>query len=563
MRMGGLSRRPIEDEDDQQEAYDARKTFAHSLAGHFHFPSHGLDAVLEFGAIPSEFYLEHLDNCNLVEGGGAAHPSCLDHTFRCNLCGKRLAKLATFATLIVLFVSPNVCAQPAQSSVTITISGLDVRIQVKASAESASWTFVDSYGAAIGLGNRISNVQGIDGTGRLQPARRLAVGAYQFGLPVASISYKIHLDGVRTAHAAQVSWLTSNCGLLMLEDLLPHEMKRPDSSMMDVRFELPSGWSIQSSVVRGDMGNYSLRDPAKAVFLVGTTLKSSSTTVKGTKLHLVSAGSWPFKESKTIKVAAKVLQEYRELTRFQLAEHPVIFVAPMPPTEKKEQWLANTKGSAVVLLLDPSAKFRNWIGQLEVIFTHELLHLWIPNSLKLTGDYDWFFEGFTLYQALVTAVDLKVISFDEYLNTLARVYDSYRSKPDRLSLMEASEQRWTGTTSAVYDKGMLVAFLYDLLLRSESGGKSKLADRYADLFRKYASKTVDANEAIMSLLGFSTATADVLKSYVQEHRPIDLNETLKRYGFVLQSSGGLTELNIANNPTTDQLRLLRSLGYRR
>ncbi|HEX7295836.1 MAG TPA: hypothetical protein VF251_08810, partial [Pyrinomonadaceae bacterium] len=188
---------------------------------------------------------------------------------------------------------------------------------------------------------------------------------------------------------------------------------------------------------------------------------------------------------------------------------------------------------------------------------------WVPNALRLKGVYDWFFEGFTLYQALVTAVDLRVISFDEYLNTLARVYDSYRSKPDRLSLIEASEQRWTGATSAVYDKGMLVAFLYDLLLRSESGGKSRLSERYADLFRRYASKTVDANEAIMSLLGLSTPTADLLKPYVQEHRPIELNETLRRYGFVLQTSSGLTELKIASTPTPEQLRLLRSLGYRR
>ena len=43
----------------------------------------------------------------------------------------------------------------------------------------------------------------------------------------------------------------------------------------------------------------------------------------------------------------------------------------------------------------------------------------MPNSLKLEGDYDWFFEGFTLYMALRTALELKVIDFKGFLKTLA------------------------------------------------------------------------------------------------------------------------------------------------
>jgi hypothetical protein len=57
--------------------------------------------------------------------------------------------------------------------------------------------------------------------------------------------------------------------------------------------------------------------------------------------------------------------------------------------------------------MDPQAPIANWKGQLEIIFTHEVLHLWVPNALRLHGDYDWFFEGFTLYTALLTALELK------------------------------------------------------------------------------------------------------------------------------------------------------------
>jgi len=113
-------------------------------------------------------------------------------------------------------------------------------------------------------------------------------------------------------------------------------------------------------------------------------------------------------------------------------------LAPLPASQSTAFWRAETRGSSVILLLDPRARREKWIPQLGVIFTHEILHLWVPNSLRLKGDYDWFFEGFTLYEALLVALDLKLITFKEYLNTIARVYDSYLSYADDLSLIEAS-----------------------------------------------------------------------------------------------------------------------------
>ena len=178
----------------------------------------------------------------------------------------------------------------------------------------------------------------------------------------------------------------------------------------------------------------------------------------------------------------KVMKNYLELTGFRLPGGAFIMIAPLPVKVGSTKWRAETRGSTVVLLIDPAADFKNWVGQLGVIFTHELLHLWVPNQLQLEGDYDWFFEGFTLYTALQTALKLKIINFKEYLDTLARVYDSYLSYADDLSLIEASERRWTTPGSLVYDKGMLVAFLYDLKIRKESGGKTTLADRYRELF---------------------------------------------------------------------------------
>jgi predicted metalloprotease with PDZ domain len=161
-----------------------------------------------------------------------------------------------------------------------------------------------------------------------------------------------------------------------------------------------------------------------------------------------------------------------------------------------------------------------------VIFTHELLHLWVPNSLRLQGEYDWFFEGFTLYTALVTALELKFINFDEYVATLARVYDSYLSREDGVSLIDASERRWTTGNSAVYDKGMLVAFLYDLAIRRDSGGKKWLGSLYKNLFATPVTQPANGNEVIIQLLSSTPSGAELAKSYIDGQRELDLKSLL-------------------------------------
>ncbi len=261
-------------------------------------------------------------------------------------------------------------------------------------------------------------------------------------------------------------------------------------------------------------------------------------------------------------VQRSVMEKYLALTGFRLPGKSSILIAPLPINDRKTGWKAETRGSTVVLLLNPDAGFKHWKAQLTVIFTHEILHLWVPNSLKLEGDYDWFFEGFTLYTALGTALELRVIDFKEYLNTLGRVYDTYRAHPDTLSLIEESERRWASAGSQVYVKGMLVAFLYDLMMRKESGGQRTLADSYRDLFSGRLTDGADANEAIISVLGSTPVSRDFIKAYVENSTAVDLNKVLPSYGLSVLFTGKGSQLRVEGDLNQDQKQLLRSLGYR-
>ncbi len=237
---------------------------------------------------------------------------------------------------------------------------------------------------------------------------------------------------------------------------------------------------------------------------------------------------------------------------------------PFPGEVGAERWTGETRGQTVVLLIGRRATRQQLLGRMGVVLSHELLHLWIPNSLAVKGDYDWFFEGFTLYQALRADLRLGFVSFDNCLETLARVYDSYLSNADRdrLSLTEASKQRWTTSSSVVNDKGMLVAFVYDLTLRSISKNKASLDDLYWRLFRLNRSGSSDANEVIISLMAGGEDSGEICKRYILRPGSVDLSNLLKPFGIRLEQKDSHSRFIVSAELNNAQLQILRSLGYK-
>ncbi|HEU4768654.1 MAG TPA: hypothetical protein VFS77_14830 [Pyrinomonadaceae bacterium] len=384
-------------------------------------------------------------------------------------------------------------------------------------------------------------------------ARKIAVGEYRFDENAGSIDYVVRMRRPSPGEVAHVTWLTEDHGVLVFSDLLPQAFEA-----FSAEFVLPSGWTVQSSISPEENGQYQVYYPDEAVFLVGRSIRKTSKKEFDTFI----AGTWPFKDSVASNAASRVIEKYVDLTGFKLPARSFVMIAPLPVATSMTKWRAQTRGSTVLLLIDPQARVSNWKNQLEIIFTHEALHLWVPNALALRGDYDWFFEGFTLYTALLTALDLKAIDFREYLDTLARVYDSYLSYWDSLSLIEASERRWTSNTPVVYDKGMLVAFLYDLLIRKESNGKKTILDVYRELFSRPTGDRADGNEVIIGLLSSTPATAEFAKAFITGNKQLEPERPLAAYGFLLDASGKSSRLNVAAQVDESQKRLLKSLGYR-
>jgi hypothetical protein len=469
------------------------------------------------------------------------------------------------ASIGLLFCNPSSAQTLTAHIRVVTLSApATVKIEGEYPKGSSVWSFRSTYGHVVGLGDRIQDLALRAANGAEVQVRRVSIGEFQAERAATHFSYQVALtEPADLGDAAHVSGLNPEYGCLMLADLLPTLAV----AGLRVEFQLPEHWNIASSSVRETSGMYQVSDPAKAVFFIGRDLHIERKKIGATEFSFVSSGPWPFSGVDVTKLAAKIIADHTKHAGFDLRGDAVVMLAPFPGSFGPERWSAETRGTSVVLLLGRNASREVLLGQLSVVLSHELFHLWVPNAIPLDGEYDWFYEGFTLYQALRTAIRLGFVSFQEYLNTLARVYDSYlaTAERDRYSLIEASVRRWTAAPSLAYDKGMLVAFLYDLRLRKASHSRRSLDDVYHELFRRFPAGAgrAEGSAAIISVLVGLDGDEQFAREYIQNAGAIDLESLLPPYGITLDTFSGKDRFMIADVINKQQRELFGALGYRR
>ena len=455
-------------------------------------------------------------------------------------------------------------------------------------AQTTVWSFRDSYAGVLNLGSRVEDLRLFDAAGTEISTRKLAPGQFQATKPASKFSYEIKLEPpVRGADGARLSWLGSERGLLMLRDLLPtFSSGIPDiiggekakdknaATRVLVRLSLPEGWVAYAKEEQNPRGEFDV-DADGAVFAVGNRLRISRMTTSGVTLSLVVAGEWAFTDSEALDLAGKAFKAHRDVFGAVPSRQATLILFPFPQTGAPNQWSAETRGSSVTLLMGKLPSKVAALAQLSVPLTHELLHFWVPNGLALEGDYDWFYEGFTIYQAARTSVRLDLLQFQEFLDAISRAYDAYRSglDHDRWSLLEASKRRWTGGESAVYSKSMVIAFLYDLKLRSQSRGKHSLDDVYRNIFREHRVSETGAgaassggqgsggSEVVIETLGSYPGAQDFGRLFIREAVAINLQEELAPFGLRVETFGLRTRINVSEALTRQQRDLLHELGY--
>ena len=478
-----------------------------------------------------------------------------------------LLRLSLALVFFVCLATP-VGARPRK----VRAQSLDVKISVTSSSPArvhvegrglegvTAWSFRNFYGSIAGLAERIENFKLSDDGGADIAVRKLAPGEFTAERAATRFAYDVELDPPAfAADAAHVSWLGATHGLLMPGDLLPQPL-----ADAKVSFQLPDGWAVYTAETKYVNGQYYASDANKAVFAVGRDLRRSEGVVGHMANTFTTAGQWAFTDGDARQSISDILDIYQDITKAAPHQASVVLL-PSPQPVPGNFWAAETRGSTVVLISGSLPSKFAAKAQLDGALTHELFHIWVPNWLKLEGDYDWFYEGFTNYLAMRVAMRRGQLTFNDYLNTLGLEFDAYRAArgAKEASLVEASQKRWAGADTLIYHKGALVAFLYDLTLRRATAGKSSLEGVYPELFLRAArgGAGLEGNRMLAELLGDMPGMRDFIARYVTGADEINLASMVGDFGLRIESGGARTHVGVAATLDARQRELLRKLGY--
>ncbi len=429
-----------------------------------------------------------------------------------------------------------------------------------------NWSFIDSYADAENLAARISGLNFTDEAGKSVSVKKFTDGEFVSSSTAKSFRYEVKIPiPEKITSTAHVSWLNENEGLLMLGDLFPQwQTSELQKISAKITFETPFGWRVIGNETRLSDNVFSINDLNKALFAVGKDWRERRLWVGKNELNFAIRGDWNFADEEAIQIAGEILREHQRIFGEPATPKSQIFLLPFPKGNYVENWRAETRGSTVTVISGLMPFKQQSLQRLHEQLRHELLHFWLPNNLVLTGNYDWFYEGFTIYQALRTGIELNYIRFDDFLNTVSRTNDVANAfDRNELTLIEASDNRWRGSTTLLYNKGFMVAFLCDLAMLKASKGKRNITEVFRTIWKKYkiGQQPEDGNTAILNILRKYPELKDILSKYVEGKSKIEIKPEIEQFGLQLNSTQFGTELKVAGNLSNKQQDLLDKLGY--
>lgn len=480
-----------------------------------------------------------------------------------------LKKVAASVWLVFAAAIPVACtpgdasAQRLNARVeVISLAPPRIAVEGERAVGAKTWSFRNAHAGMLGLGERVGKLSLSDVSGADVSVRRLAAGEYEAERPATKFRYELTLDPPQAEpDAAHVSWLTSERGLLMPGDLLPLPL-----SNATLRLKLPAGWQAAALAGRGPDDALEFSEAESSVILVGGDVRRRNVRTGGLEVTFAAAGEWAFSDEDFTKAISSVLKEHARVAGGAPHKQVMVILAPFPRPAGLDRWSAETRGGTVLLLAGRAPTKTSGLVRLSLPLIHETFHLWVPNGLKLEGDYAWFYEGFTLYQSIRIGMRLGQLTFQDYLDGFAQAYDGYRRAGTHaeLSLIRASERRWSGPPALVYQKGMLVAYLYELHLLKHTGGKHSLGDVYAALFsrRQHVLSGQKANVLLLDLLNRLIGDQEFTERYIKSAGLIDLASVVAPFGLQAVSPGvGRTRIFVSESLTRPQRELLSKLGY--
>jgi len=435
-------------------------------------------------------------------------------------------------------------AVSSSSPATLQVKGRFVSLPAR------NLSLIRDYAGVSGLADRILGLRLENSRGESVAFKQLIPGEIVAEAEFTSWSFNIDLTPKTSQRAlGHTSWIGTETGLIFFRDVLP--MVR-DGSKGNISFELPSGWTTSNGTK-----TFSVTDVDRSAVAIGKDLRRVEVSVSDVRLCIVTTEQWRFEDKRIADFSVEILRAYdRRIGNLSNKSFQILYI-PFPKPLSAGTWEADTRGDTVVIVSSDMPFETQSIQRLHEQLRHELFHLWFPNSVSLTGNYVWFFEGFALYESLKLGVELNRLRFDDYLDTLGRAMtiDSMRSQ--NRSLIDASRSRTLEDTS-VYARGMLAAFITDIELLQSSRGKEDVTSLLRNIYKKYplSQPSIDGNTAILDEI----RSPSVVRFVKGDEQP-NWADIVRPIGIEVTTQPGVTDLKVSDRLTSSQKKLLDKLGY--
>ena len=468
--------------------------------------------------------------------------------------------------MLILQIFNKAAAQDITAEVKIdaempTIANVKGRF-LSSGTQYKNLSFLREYAGIEGLGERISGLELRNAADKTVAFKMLIPGEYLAEDNFDNWQYKFDLaKHKRPVNAAHVSWVDENLGILMLDDLLPQNTASEKLRTVKLALNLPPGWKIWTTEKNLGQNVFQIADTEKAVFAVGKDFREVQAAPD---LKLIIAGQWQFTDAEAAEIANEIYSNYVKLFGSAPAQQAQIAILKFPQKPVQPgMWEADTRGQSVTLISSDMPFKTQSLQRLHEQLRHEIFHLWLPNGVNLSGNYDWFYEGFALYAALKGGVAVNRIRFEDFLDTLSRAYNIDNISGPKISLIDASKTRWNGANTQIYARGMLVAFLCDLALLERSKGKAEVNDVLKRIYDEhgFGKPPEDGNTAILKILRGYPALTDIVQKYIEGSEKIDWRQQLLAAGIEPKEENYTTFLSVAAKPNGHQKEILNKLGY--
>ena len=239
----------------------------------------------------------------------------------------------------------------------------------------------------------------------------------------------------------------------------------------------PEGWTVASDLDHGVAHTGDLLD---SVLMGGDGMQLIEREAAGGRLRVAVHGTWRFQPADLSDLLVKVAETS---SQFWGDREDDFFVAVTP--------LANPRGGSAQYGVGLSDAFSLWTtrdsseASLRHIVTHEHQHVWFPGRVGgvRTGadeplDY-WLSEGFTDFYTLRLLLRSGEWSLEDFAAAYNRILREYASSPVQgapNAVIQAGFWEDPNVADLPYQRGLMLAALWDDRLRRSTGGRNDLDD---------------------------------------------------------------------------------------